>query len=398
MIRLSKIADNIGGQPMFKLLAKANQMEAEGKKILHFEIGDSCFSTPQHITQSAVDSLKKGETHYTSSMGIPELRKTICQITKRDYGFQPDLGQVVVTPSANAIVYFVIRCVVNPGEEVIVPDPGFPTYSSAINLIGVKPIPVPLHEANNFRMNPEDVKSRVTKNTRLIIINSPSNPTGSVMNEDEIKEIFRIAEKNDLFILSDEVYAKMTYDKQHYSTAMQDKCRERTIILNGFSKVYAMSGYRLGYAIGPEQVADRIGLMVQTINSCVSPFVQKAGIKALLDGEDSIKTMMLEYRKRRDLIVKGLNSLPGVSCQTPQGAIYVFPNISKTGLTDVEFADLMLKEAGVALLPGSNFGKYGNENVRLCFTGSLEDIEEGIDKMKRVLLKRLNKIEVQIKK
>ena len=396
MKKLSEMAYKIEGQPMFKLLAKVNEMETSGEKIIHFEIGDSYFDTPPSITQSAIQSLNEGETHYVNSMGISELREAVCEATERDYGYSIKREQVVITPGANSIIYYLIRCGVNPGDEVIIPDPSFPTYLSAINCIGVKPVIVPLAEQNEFRINPADIEKKITDKTRLIIINSPNNPTGSVLTEDEINEIGKIAEKHDLYILSDEIYAKMIYDKNHYSVTNNDHCKKRTIMLNGFSKPYAMSGWRLGYAIGPENVVERIGLLIQTINSCVPPFVQRAGIKALLDGDESVASMMKEYKKRRDLIVKGLNSIPGISCQPPQGAIYVFPDISNTGLTDVEFADFMLKEAGVALLPGTNFGKYGQGHVRLCYATSIENIEEGITRMRDTISEKLNEIKIKV--
>lgn len=370
---------------MFKLLAKVHDLERLGESIIHFEIGDPQFPSPSTVVQAAVEALVKGKTHYVSSMGITELRDALCVATEKDLGFTPTREQVLIVP-ANAVIYFLIRCVVNPGEEVIVPDPGFPTYYSAIDFIGARVMRVPLKEKNAFRMNPEDIRRRITEKTRLIIINSPQNPTGSVMTPEEIEEVADLAEEKDLYLLSDEVYRTMFYDvAKPHSPSMRDQCRKRTILLNSFSKSHAMTGWRLGYAIGPERVIEKMGLLLQTIISCVPPFVQYAGMAALNCDPYIIRAMVEECQKRRDQIVNGLNSLPGISCLKPSGAFYVFPNITGTGMTSREFANFMLEHARVALLPGVDLGECGEGYARLCYATNGEAIAEGVERMRKAL-------------
>ena len=372
------------GQPMFRLLAKANNLEAQGRRILHLEMGEPYFDSPPSVVQAAYSALKLAKTHYVDSMGITELRHAVCDATEKERGFRPTLEQVLVTP-ANAAIYFLIRCVVNQGEEVIYPDPGFPTYYSAIRFTGTKPVPVTLKQERAFRMSPRDIRETVTDNTRLVIINSPQNPTGAVMTKEDIEEVAAIAEAADVYLLSDEVYGKITYDATHYSPALRDHCQQRTILLNSFSKAYSMTGWRLGYAIGPEEVIQKMGLLLQTIISCLPPFIQYAGITALADGEGYNQSLVSKLRQCRDAMVYGLNSLPEVSCLVPSGAFYAFPSITKTGLTSEEFAAFILEKAGVALLPGTNFGTHGEGYVRLNYAIPLEIIEEAIEKMREVL-------------
>lgn len=387
MKKLSKAARNIEGQPMFKVLAHVLDLERQGKSIIHFEIGDPDFDTPINIKEAACSSIMDGETHYTSSLGLMDMRIAACDATEFSRGFRPKVSQVLVTPGANIIIYYAIRCLVEPGEEVIIPDPGFPTYLSAINFCDVKPVFVPLKEKNEFRMNPDDIREKITDKTRLIIINSPQNPTGSVMTPEELDEVFHIAEEKDTYLLCDEIYSRMVYDdsKNFYSPSKRDKCLERTILANGFSKAFAMTGWRLGCVIGPEMVIEKMGLLLQTTSSCVSPFIQRAGIEAILGPQAAAKHMMYEYKKRRELLVEGLNNLPGVKCIKPGGAFYVFPNISGTGMDDETFAKHMLENAGVSLLPGSNFGVNGKDYARLCYATSQENIIEGLRRMKEYL-------------
>ena len=375
---------------MFKMLDKVQKMERAGNRILHFELGEPNFDTPPNITEAACMALRNGETHYTSSMGLYSFREAIQQTTLISRGFKPDIEQILVTPGANAIIYLAVSCLVNPGEEVIVPDPGFPTYYSAIRYCGAVPVTVPLHESNRFRLNPDDLTRRISSKTRLIIINSPSNPTGGVMTPDEINEVARIAEKNDIYLLSDEIYARMLFpgSSRFHTPAALDQCRERTIIINGFSKAFAMTGWRLGVAIGPREVMEKMGLVVQTIVSCVPPFIQLAGIEAIKGDQTAIASMLNEYRQRRDVLVAGLNNIPGISCVEPEGALYAFPNISGTGMSSEEFADFALEKAGVALLPGNNFGSCGEGFVRLCYVNSLAHIEQAIGQLAQAIRER----------
>lgn len=394
MKEISQAAKRITGQPMFHILVKANELEQQGRKILHFELGDPDFSPPQNVKEAICDSLVRGETHYTDPMGLREFRVALADVTVNSRKFRPDLEQILVCPGANSGIFYAIGCTINQGqeEEVIVPYPCFPTYISSINFFGAKPIKVPLKEENQFRLNPEDVEKAVTEKTRLIIMNSPHNPTGSVMNEDEMKKIYDIAKKYDLYLLSDEVYARMIYhdaDTHFSSPSRYDNCTERTIVANGFSKSYAMPGFRLGVAIGPPELIDRMSLLLETNVSCVSPFIQRAGVEALKGNQKPIADMMNEFRERRDLIVEGLNSLPGVRCLKPKGAFYAFPNIRDTGLTDRQFFDYMIERAGVACSPGTIFGDNCTDYVRFSYASSKkENIVEAIDSMSKVLRNR----------
>lgn len=385
MKELAKITNRLVGQPMFNLLAKIKKMERSGQKIIHFEIGDPSFDTPAYVVQAAKDSLDGGETHYTDSMGLWELRQEACRHTKKNLGYLPEINQTLIIP-ANAIIDFVIRCVVNPGEEIIFPDPGFPTYCSVMNYAGMKPVGIPLKEENEFRMDPEDIRKAITDKTRLIIINSPNNPTGSMMTKEEVIEVFKIAQEHDIYLLSDEVYSGIVYDRMHCSPSIYDQCKERTIILNSFSKNYSMSGWRLGYAIGPELVIEKMGLLLQTIISCLPPFIQRGGIAMLASDQEIVRQRNKELQHRRDVLVKGLNEIPGINCIVPSGAFYAFPNVKGTGLSGKQLSDLLLDKAQVAVLDGECFGYYGQGYVRLCYAStSIDMIQEAIKWMKRVI-------------
>lgn len=385
--RLTTFAESLKGQPMFNVLQKVQQMEREGKNIIHFEIGDPDFPTPKNISDAAIVAIKDNKTHYASSFGIDELREAICKTTLKSRGFLPNKEQVLVAPGANILIYYAVRCLVNPGDEVIVPDPGFPTYYSVIDSCGAVPVRVPLKEENGFRMNPDDVRKLVTDKTRLIILNSPQNPTGSVMTKDEIKEVAKIAEEFDVFLYSDEIYARVVFDEsaEFSSPGSYDQCKERTIIANGFSKAFAMTGWRIGTAIGPEDVIAKMALLLQTTSSSVTPFIQYAAIEAINGDQSEVNKMVKEYKERRDILVEGLNSIKGISCLSPGGAIYLFPNIKGTGMTSEEFADFILREANVALLPGTNFGECGEGYVRMCCVNSKENIIEGLRRIKSAI-------------
>lgn len=386
--RLAEFAENLQGQPMFKVLEKVQEMQRQGKDVIHFEIGDPDFDTPQNIKQAACDAIMSGKTHYAPSIGIRELREAVCETTSKSRGFKPDLNQVLVAPGANILIHYAVSCLVNPGDEVIVPDPGFPTYYSVIKACGVTPIRVPLREENEFRMSPADVRNAITPKTRLIILNSPQNPTGSLMTPEEIEEIAQIAEENDVYLFSDEIYSRMIFDEGALfsSPGLHDQCKKRTIIANGFSKAFAMTGWRIGIAIGPADVIEKMALLLQTTSSCVPPFIQVAALEAIQGDQSEVKKMMSEYKERRDILVDGLNDIEGISCVKPGGAIYAFPNITQTGMTSSEFADFVLEKAGVALLPGTNFGDYGEGYVRMCYVNSKENIIEGVRRIKEALL------------
>jgi aspartate/methionine/tyrosine aminotransferase len=382
MREISNNARHIDGQPMFKVIDKVKRLEAQGKNIVHLEIGDPDFGTPLNIVEAAKQSLDRGETHYVSSWGMTEFVEAIQQTTMRSRGFLPDTNQVLVTPSANIAIFYAVFCLSNPGQEVLVPDPGFPTYLSAIRMCGAVPVPYPLHEKNAFRMRAADIEPLITDKTRLLIINSPQNPTGAITEPEALREIYELAVKHDLYVYTDEIYARMVYGEQEFfSIASLDGCKERVILSNGFSKAFAMTGWRLGALVMPPEVAERMMLLLQTTSSCVAPFLQRAGLEAITGDQSSVRTMMAEYEARRNLLVNGLNQIPGISCHLPGGAFYAFPNISSFGLSSEEFADVMLERAGIAILPGSCFGKQGEGFVRLCYATSRTNILEALARL-----------------
>jgi len=382
MREMAERAGRLVGQAPFKTLAKAQALERSGREILHFEIGEPDFDSPRHVLEAGQRALMGGKTHYSSPDGLHELRLAVCDEVERTRGYRPEIGQVLITPGANPIIYFTVSCLVGPKDEVICPDPGFITYYAVLDYLGVKTVRVPLLEKNEFRMSPDDIRDRITKKTKLIILNSPQNPTGSVMTPKEIDEVAEIAEEYDIYLLSDEIYGKLTYDTPHRSASVRDACKERTILLDGFSKAYAMTGWRLGYSVAPEPLTEKMGLLLQTIVSCVTTFVQWGGVEAIEGDQRCISDMMGEFRRRRDAIVGGLNGVNNISCVTPQGAFYVFPNIKKTGMTSQEFTDHMLDELGIAVLPGTAFGPSGEGYIRMSYATSIQTIEKAMRMMK----------------
>jgi aspartate aminotransferase len=379
---ISLNAQRLEGQPMFKLLDKVRRLEATGQRLIHFEIGDPDFATPPNIVEAGRTALANGETHYVSSWGIPDFVEAIRETTTISRGFTPKTSQVLVVPGANIAIFYALFCLVNQGQEVLVPDPGFPTYASAIKMCGAKMIPYPLRDKNEFRLRAADIEPLITPATRLLIINSPQNPTGAVTEKWALRDIYDLCVKHDMYLYSDEIYARMNYDNVGFtSPALWDACRDRVILSNGFSKAFAMTGWRLGAVIGPEDVMERMMLLLQTTSSCVPPFVQRAGIEALRSDQIEVHAMMAEYRMRRDLLVSGLNAIPGVRCHLPGGAFYAFPNIRSFGLTSTQFADYLLEKAGVALLPGNCFGGQGEGFIRICYANSRQNIAEGLDRI-----------------
>lgn len=382
-MNLSKLGESMAGQPMFEILERAQELERNGKKIYHFELGEPDFDTPRNISKVAIEAIKSGLTHYTPSTGLYELKKAAAEATARSRGFLPSMEQVLVTPGANSIIYLAIKCVVNPGEEVIVPNPGFPTYFSAIDACGAKAISVQLKQENGFAINPEDIKKVISPRTKMLILNSPSNPTGGVICQKDLIKIAELCEKNNICLLSDEIYSRLVFsENEFYSPGSFDKCLNRTIIINGFSKAFAMTGWRLGVAIGPEHVIKKMGSLVSTIVSCVPPFVQLAGVEAINGNQDQPDYIKKEFEKRILFLVDGLNSLPGVICKQPKGAIYAFADITNTGMSSKEFAEFSLEKAGVALTPGHFFGSYGEGFVRFCAVQSIDIIEEALESLK----------------
>ena len=370
------------GEGAFEYLAKAQALEREGKNVLHFEIGQPDFPTPEHIKETAYDSIRDNFTGYVAATGILELKEAIQEEIDYTRGFSPDIDQILILPGAKPGIFFTMLGLVNPGEEIIYPDPGFPTYGSVVKYLNAGDVPIALKDENEFRLNPDDIEKKITSKTKLIILNSPQNPTGSVMTQKEIESIAELAEKHEIYLLSDEIYSKMLYDAEFNSPAVRDESKERTIILDGFSKSYSMTGWRLGYLVGPKPVIEKMGLLMINALSCTTSFVQKAGITALKGDQEPLFEMMRQFRIRRDAIVKGLNSVPNFSCLTPEGAFYTFPNIKKTGMTSREMADHLLYEAGVCCLPGSSFGPSGEGYIRFSYATSVEIINEAVQKIK----------------
>ena len=388
MLPLSDAAARIKGQEMFQILATARDLEMKGKNILHFELGDPDFPTPDNIVKSAIKSLNAGDTHYTPSSGLYDLKLMAQKVTIKSRGFSPDIDQLVVTTGANVQIYYAIACTVNPGDEVIVPDPGFVSYYSILNFLNVKAVPVALREELGFTMKVEDIENAITPRTKMIIINSPSNPTGGVVNKKLWRQIYNIALKHNLYILSDEIYARMVYpdSEKFFSPSKFDQCKTNTIIVNGFSKAYAMTGWRLGVLTAPSHVAERIALLQETQLSCVPGFIQKAGIEALSDRSTQyVKGMLEEYRRRRDIMVDGLNTISGIHCYKPGGAFYAFPNIVETGYNSRDMASEMLINAGIACAPGPIFGPQGEGYLRFCYVNSIENIETMLEKLSKFL-------------
>lgn len=386
-MELSEKMARLGIETAFQVLAKAQALEAKGMDVVHFEIGEPDFDTPKNIRDAATEALNKGYTHYCNSQGIVPLRVEIAKEFERTRGVPVDPERVIVTPGAKPIMFYSILALLDKGDEAIYPDPLFPIYESMINFTGAKAVPVPLREELDFRFDIDELRSKVTPRTKLIILNSPHNPTGGVLAEDDLRAVAEIAQKHDIIVFSDEVYEHIIYEGKHCSFAGLPGMLDRTILLNGFSKTYAMTGWRLGYAIMPPELVEPVVRLISNSVSCTAPFIQYAGIEALTGPQDSVPKMVSEFKKRRDLIVDGLNQIPGISCFRPKGAFYVFPNVKQLGVDCNQFADYLLNEAGVATLPGTHFGKYGEGYLRLSYATSLENIKKGLERINSAVAK-----------
>jgi len=384
-MRLAEKMSRLGTETAFEVLARAKKLEAKGKDIIHLEIGEPDFDTPKNITEAGIQALKDGYTHYNPSAGLPGFREVIAKEISKTRKIDVNPDQVVVTPGAKPIMFFCIMALANEGEEIIYPNPGFPIYESVINFIGAKPVPIQLREENDFRLNTDELRKLITDKTRMIIINSPQNPTGGILTEDDLKQIADIAISKDIFVLSDEIYSRIIYEGGHHSIASFPGMQERTIILDGMSKTYAMTGWRLGYGVMREDLAVLIAKLQTNSNSCTATFTQRAGIEALTGPQDEVKRMVVQFKKRRDVIVEGLNAIPKVSCKTPKGAFYVFPNVKEIGWEVRKLADFLLNEAGVAVLFGTSFGKYGEGYIRISYANSVENIKEGLSRIEKAL-------------
>jgi aspartate aminotransferase len=380
--------ETLGTETAFEVLAKAKALEKQGKTIVHLEIGEPDFDTPKNIKDAAIKALNDGYTHYGPSAGLPEFREVIAQYVSKTRGIKAEADEVVVTPGAKPIMCFSILALVNPGEEVLYPNPGFPIYESLINFVEAKPVPIPLLEENDFRLDPEYVKKNITKKTKMIILNYPENPTGGILTREDLKIIADcIANRDDVFVLADEIYSRIIYEGKHESIASLPGMKEKTILLDGFSKTYAMTGWRLGYGVMRKDIAQKVAQLMTNSNSCTCTFTQIAGIEALKGPQTDAEKMVAEFKKRREVIVSGLNSIKGITCKKPRGAFYVFPNIKGTGMDCRKLGDHLLYNAGVAVLPGTSFGKHGEDHLRLSFANSIENIKKALERLAKAVEK-----------
>ena len=383
---LSRTSMRLVGQPMFSILSRVLDIEKTGKEVIHLELGDPDFDAPKNVINAVCKAMVEGMTHYAPSMGLPIFRIAIKDFLEHEFNLLCDYEQIVISPGANSGIYWTMRCLMEEGDEVLLPDPGFPTFTAAAKAVGAKIIPVKYEQSNGFKPDLDKIRASITKRTKLIIINSPSNPIGSILTEKELADIYQLAVEYDIYVLSDDTYRRMNYEGGNSPSITQfDFCKERTIMLGGFSKEYSMSGFRLGYLVGPEKFIKKVGLYIETVNSCVAPFSQIGGVEALQGSQDYRIKNLAEIKIRRDVMVNGLNKIDNISCHMTKGGLYVFPSVKSTGLTGDQFFELMLEEAGVACVPGSAFGEGGVDHVRLSLNANVPMIKKSLAAMSDVL-------------
>jgi aspartate aminotransferase len=389
-LRLAGRMSRLGTETAFEVLNRARQLEKQGKEIVHLEIGEPDFDTPANVIEAGVDALHKGWTHYGPAAGLPELRQTIADYVSRTRGVPVSSEEVVVVPGGKPIIFFTILALIESGDEVIYPNPGFPIYESMVNYSVGKAVPIPLREDRDFSVDVKELASLINDHTRLIILNSPHNPTGGVLTKKDVLEIAEAIGDRNIFILSDEIYSRLIYDGEHFSIMSVPGFKERTILLDGFSKTYAMTGWRLGYGVMRPDLAAPITRLVTNSNSCTASFTQIAGIEALRGDQSSVDKMSAEFKRRRDVFVAGLNKIKGFSCRVPKGAFYAFPNITKTGWSSKKLADALLEQAGVACLSGTAFGEYGEGYLRFSVANSLENLNKALARIEDWVGKNLH--------
>jgi len=375
----------LGTETAFEAADRARALEATGRDVIHLEIGEPDFETPSNIVDAAKRALDAGWTHYPPAPGLPQLRSAIAADSTARRGVPVTAEQVLVMPGAKAVMFYAILALAQEGDEVIYPDPGFPIYESMTRFVGATAVPLPIRQENRFSLDPDELASLITSRTRMIILNSPANPTGGVLTRDDLQRIADVAIEHDLIILADEIYARIVYRGEHVSITSLPGMPERTIVLDGFSKTYAMTGWRMGYAIVPERLVVPFGRLIINSVSGTSAHQQMAAVEALMGPQDAVDAMLAEFRARRDLIVEGLNTIPGVRCLLPDGAFYVFPDISGTGLTGPQAADRLLNQAGVSVLSGTAFGQVGANHLRISYANSRERISAALERMRPVL-------------
>jgi len=386
-IKFAERMSRLGTEGAFEVLARARRLEAEGKHVVHLEIGEPDFATPDNIIEAGISALQNGYTHYTPASGIMEVREAVAGFVTRMLKTDVDPLDVVLVPGSKNVLLFTLLACIEPGDEVILPDPGYPAYHSQVNFIGAIPKPVTLREETGFRLDLDELRAAITPKTRMIIINTPQNPTGGVLTEEDVKVVCDLVQEHDLLLVSDEIYSQLVYGFEHVSPLSQPGMRERTVLMDGLSKSYAMTGWRLAYAVAPRELARKLDTLMINSSSCAAGFTQMAAIEALSteESEHAVHRMVRVFERRRDLVVDGLNAIPGVRCAKPQGAFYAFPNITGTGMDEHELADRLLNEAGVAVLPGTAFGAAGRGFIRLAYTQSEDELKKGLDRIAKFL-------------
>src|SRR5437667_9524822 len=382
-LRLAERMSRLGTETAFEVLNRARALERQGKDIIHLEIGEPDFDTPSNIVDSAVDALRAGWTHYGPSAGLPDLRETIAEEVSRSRGVEVAPEEVVVVPGGKPIMFFTILALIDEADEVIYPNPGFPIYESMIHYVGGRAIPIRLREDKDFDLDVDELASLISERTKLIILNSPHNPTGGVLNKRDLEEIAGVIGDRNILVLSDEIYSRLIFAGKHHSIISEPGFKERTILLDGFSKSYAMTGWRMGYGVMRMDLAWQIARLMTNSNSCTASFTQVAGIEALRGDQSSVEQMRLEFQRRRDVFVTGLNKIEGFSCRMPKGAFYVFPNITRTGWSSTALADALLEEAGVACLSGTSFGEFGEGYLRFSIANSMENLSRALERIEQ---------------
>jgi len=382
-MHIAQRMSRLGTETAFEVLVKARALEAQGRDIVHLEIGEPDFDTPQNIIEAAKTALDNGFTHYGPSAGLPEARAAIADYIERTRpGVLCSPDEIVITPGAKPIMFYAMMAVLDEGDEVIYPNPGFPIYESVINFLGARPVALQLKESKEFRFDLADLEARITKRTRMLIINTPQNPTGGILTREDLQGIAELAVKHNIIVFSDEIYSRITYDGFRHTSILEfPGMKERTIMLDGFSKTWAMTGWRLGYGMMPAAIASLVAKLQTNCTSCTSSFTQMAGVEAVSGTQDPAEAFIAEFRRRRDVIVDGLNQIPGFRCHRPQGAFYVFPNIEGTGTSSARMADYLLKEAGVACLSGTAFGQFGEGFIRFSYANSVENLNKALDRI-----------------
>jgi len=383
-MRLAEKMSRIGTESAYEVLAKARELERQGKKIIHLEIGEPDFPTPAHVVEAGKRALDEGWTKYGPTPGFPEFRETIAAYVSRTRGIKVGADNVCVVPGGKPTMFFSMVALLEAGDEVIYPNPGFPIYESMIRFLGATPVPIPLVESRGFSFDLDRFRDRLSQKTKMVILNSPANPTGGVISKEDIGRLVEVLRDRDVVVLTDEIYSRIWYETEPSSIASFEGMAEKTIILDGFSKTYSMTGWRLGYGVMPLWLADAVNKLTVNSNSCTASFTQRAGLAALEGPQDCVAVMVAEFRRRRDAMVKGLNEIPGFRCSVPAGAFYAFPNITGTGMSSKDLANFLLNEAGVASLSGSAFGQYGEGYLRFSYANSLENILEAIARIRKV--------------